>query len=236
MRWVLYVCFCCFAVTHPTKAAERAREVTVTQADRDAAAVNVLRRLIAQHGGHEQPWMDASTAAMRMGEQDNHSEVQAFARHRLAFAPAPATDSAGVPDGLVERLRAAIHNDAIMFDEMEQRMRECWVGTGKLSDEGSASNDFRVWMNEAHNRQRDLKAVLGQSPFAPLAALSARPSPPKVDATIPEPIDWSKPIEAVHKQTGDRQPVRLSINNQPLSDGAYYIGWPFSLVREPAAV
>lgn len=74
-----------------------------------------------------------------------------------------------------EALRVAIHNDCIVFGQIEQRMRECWVGTGKLSDEGSASNDFRVWMNEAHNRQRDLKSVLGQNPNVPLAALRTDP-------------------------------------------------------------
>lgn len=54
----------------------------VEQMDRDAAADSVLRRLIAHHSG-QLPWMDASTASMRMGEQDSHPEVQAFARHRI---------------------------------------------------------------------------------------------------------------------------------------------------------
>lgn len=55
----------------------------VTQADREDAAAGILARLIQIHGG-EQPWMDASTQSMRLGEQDDHPEVQAFARHRLA--------------------------------------------------------------------------------------------------------------------------------------------------------
>jgi len=53
-----------------TKASQEARE---------AAAANILARLKFQHGG-EQPWMDASTMSMRMGEQDDHWEVQAFAK------------------------------------------------------------------------------------------------------------------------------------------------------------
>ena len=60
-----------------------ANEVTPTQADQEAAASLILQTLIFQHGG-EQPWMDASIASMRMGEQDNHWQVQAFAAHRIA--------------------------------------------------------------------------------------------------------------------------------------------------------
>ena len=57
-------------------------EIKVEQCDREAAAANILTRLKYEHGG-EQPWMDASTMSMRMGEQDLHWEVQAFARHRI---------------------------------------------------------------------------------------------------------------------------------------------------------
>lgn len=66
-------------MTNPTT--DRLAEVL--QCDREAAAANILTRLKYEHGG-EQPWMDASTVSMRMGEQDHHWEVQAFARHRLA--------------------------------------------------------------------------------------------------------------------------------------------------------
>ena len=67
----------------------------VTQADREAAADAVLRWLAFQHGG-EQVWMVAAVGSIRKGEQDDHEEVQALARHRHE-AQAP----------LVEALRAA---------------------------------------------------------------------------------------------------------------------------------
>lgn len=58
-------------------------DVTVTQADRDAAANGVLRRLAYQCGGM-QSWMEPAVASMRRGEQDDHPDIQDFARHRLA--------------------------------------------------------------------------------------------------------------------------------------------------------
>ena len=84
----------------------------ITQADREAAAQNILRRLIAQHGG-ELPWMDASTMSMRMGEQDNHPEVQAFATHRIAER---------------ERLIALIEADAKTCDCFARSDGECACG------------------------------------------------------------------------------------------------------------
>lgn len=58
-------------------------DVTVTQADRDAAANGVLRRLAYQCGGI-QSWMDPAVASMRRGEQDDHPDIEDFARHRQA--------------------------------------------------------------------------------------------------------------------------------------------------------
>jgi hypothetical protein len=69
----------------------------VTQADREAAAANILARLIQMHGG-EQQWMDASTQSMRLGEQDNHWEVQAFAAHRRASVAALEAENARLRD------------------------------------------------------------------------------------------------------------------------------------------
>jgi hypothetical protein len=78
-------------------------QVEVIQADREAAASSVVRRLKHQYGC-ELPWMDASTASMRMGEQDLHDEVQAFARHRIAHAKQPDAERVGE---LRERFRDA---------------------------------------------------------------------------------------------------------------------------------
>jgi len=58
-------------------------DVTVTQADRNAAANGVLRRLAYQCGGM-QSWMEPAVASMRRGEQDDHPDIQDFARHRIA--------------------------------------------------------------------------------------------------------------------------------------------------------
>ncbi|WP_341209840.1 hypothetical protein [uncultured Sphingomonas sp.] len=82
----------------------------ITQEDREAAASNIKRRLVWQHGG-EQQWMDASTASMWMGEQDDHDEVQAFARHRIAAlsaTPAPSDQDASQAQGEVERVAQAL--------------------------------------------------------------------------------------------------------------------------------
>ena len=53
----------------------------VTQADRESAADNVLRRLRFSHGGLSS-WMEEACNSIRRAEQDDHPEVQAFARHR----------------------------------------------------------------------------------------------------------------------------------------------------------
>lgn len=57
----------------------------------------------------------------------------------------------------VEALRAAVFNDALLFERFATNMFECWRGTGGLMEEGSASNDYSVWGNEAHNRVRHLR-------------------------------------------------------------------------------
>jgi hypothetical protein len=112
-------------------------------------------------------------------EWEHHSKDDTGGRlHNLDIiaytpkAPPQTPPDAGIgSDGAGEaaNLRAVIHNDAIIFTKIEQRMRDCWEGTGRLDEDGTASNDFLIWMNEAHNRVRELKAALGQSPFAPLA-------------------------------------------------------------------
>jgi hypothetical protein len=55
----------------------------VTQADREAAAKNVETRLMEEFKDWL-PWMEAAVKPIRLGEQDNSAEVQAFAAHRRA--------------------------------------------------------------------------------------------------------------------------------------------------------
>lgn len=55
----------------------------IEQTDRDAAADNLLRRIILDHGG-EMPWMHRNVLHIRQGRGDDHPEVQAFAAHRIA--------------------------------------------------------------------------------------------------------------------------------------------------------
>jgi len=106
-------------------------------------------------------------------DQEPHARRAYAAIADLArSSPSPPIVKEAGEDGL----RTVVYNDALIFATIEQRMRECWIGTGRSSDDGSASNDFREWMNEAHNRQRNLKAALGLNPNAPLptfAVLSA---------------------------------------------------------------
>ena len=113
-----------------------APEVKVTQADRDAAAANILARLIMRHGG-EQQWMDASTHSMRMGEQDNHWEVQAFARHR-ATATAPL------------EARIAL---------LEGGMREA-VGALDRATNEAVADDMDDWFAHARTTLASLSAML----------------------------------------------------------------------------
>lgn len=98
-----------------------------------------------------------------MSNDDDALAAMTAWKDRLAVALT--RSEARVTELLVWKMeaQAVIRNDAILFAKIEQRMRDCWEGTGMLGEDGTASNDFRVWMNEAHNRARDLKAALGKN-------------------------------------------------------------------------
>ena len=148
-------------------------EIKVEQCDREAAAANILTRLKYEHGG-EQPWMDASTMSMRMGEQDLHWEVQAFARHRIQHGAQSEPDLAtiaymsGAYDGRKDMEAQLAERDAEVA-----RLREALVAT-----EGAISEYYRYWTGGETRGSYDGKperAGLWKAQQIARAALEAKP-------------------------------------------------------------
>lgn len=73
----------------------------VSQAARDFAADEVLRRLTASHGGQSR-WMVEAVASIRTGQQDGHPEVQ----HHAQF-------ESRIREELIGKLRPWLKHDGL---------------------------------------------------------------------------------------------------------------------------
>jgi hypothetical protein len=105
-------------------------EVEVTQADRDAAADNLMLS--------NMPSPRIEAVAVRSGEDDHHSRVQAFARHRIAHTDTQLTNEAldlhhqryiTAQVGIGKWLSAAL-DDPIVCDAMKADIHE-WFSAGE---------------------------------------------------------------------------------------------------------
>lgn len=129
--------------------------VEVVRGDREMAASNILRRLIYQHGG-EQSWMDASTQSIRMGEQDDHWEVQAFARHRIAFAAPPSGEREAVAISIAQERHGS-------HDEHPTLYAACYEGALAAFSHPLPA-DREAIAREAHSRAFQLHWIAAARP------------------------------------------------------------------------
>lgn len=90
-------------------------------------------------------------------------------------ALSPAQSEAGERE-----MREEVERDVALLGVLYTFLRECWKGTGRSFEEGSASNDYREWSERVHIRWNNARKTLkGSTPPTASEAATA----PESDAT-----------------------------------------------------